>query len=896
MSFFRRIINLGRSERLSADIDRELSFHFREHVDELMDQGMSETDAILAARRRFGSAMSVGERTRDQDIVGWLDSLMADMRYGFRTLRRSLVFTTVAIASLALGIGANTAIYSLMDAVVLRSLPVPAPDELVQVKSGDESGSEYFTNPLWEQVRDRQTGFQSIAAFSETSFNIADGGEARNIMGMWASGEFFSLFGMRPALGRLFSKADDQRGCSGIGVLGHGFWLSEYGGQRDVIGKSISIAGKPFQIIGVVAPGFVSPEVGRDVHLYVPVCSEAYLRGARSSLDRRSNWWLRVIGRRNADLTLPQVIARLKSIAPEVYAQTVPQNWAAQNKIDYEKRTLSATSAASGMSSVRTRYAKALYVLMGAVALVLLIACANVANLLLARSEARQRELAIRMAVGAARRRLVRQLMTESAMLAMFGAAGGLALAHWGTFALVGLISTPNNPVSLDLSINLQVLGFTALVATATIMLFGLAPAWRATRVSPQTAMKANARGVAEGGGYGRLTLGKALVAAQVALSLTLLVGAGLFIGSLRNLRELDPGFRAEGVLLVSAGFGRTGIPQEQLRTTYQDLLQRLRAVPGVRSAGSSDLTPLGRSSWNDRVYADGFAPASEREGVIWFNEVSDRYFATLETRILAGRDFDATDVPAGVKTAIINDQAAKTIYGSVSPLGKQFRTKSGDTYSDPYTIVGVVGTAKYQNLREQESPTIYLPASQNAVASPAINFALRSDSDPKLLIPAVKEVFRTTHPLTGVQFETFSNQLAVSLNRERVLALLSGAFGAIALALSMLGLYGVMAYTVARRRNEIGVRIALGADRTRVLRMVLADVGRVVIIGLVIGAAGAYASGKLLTGFLFGLAPADPRVLSAAALLLAAVAVAAGLIPALRAARVDPVAALRED
>ena len=896
MSFLRRIVNLGRGERLSRDIERELSFHFKEHVDELMDRGMSERDAIVAARRRFGSMVSVGERTRDQDVLGWLDSLMADSRYAFRALRRSPVFTTVAIASLALGIGANTAIYSLMDAVVLRSLPVPAPDELVQVNFGGEDRGGYFTNPLWEQVRDRQTGFQSIAAFSETSFNIADGGEVRNVLGMWASGDFFTLFGMQAELGRLFTRADDQRGCSGIGVLGHGFWRSEYGGRPDIIGKTISITGKPFQIIGVAAPGFAGPEVGRDVHVYVPLCAEAYLRGQRSALDRRSNWWLRIIGRREAGLSLAQVAARLTAIAPEAFAATVPPNWAADEKIDYQKRTLSAIPAENGLSGVRDRYGKALYVLMGAVGLVLLIACANVANLLLARSESRQRELAIRMAVGAARRRLVRQLLTESALLAILGAAGGLVIAHWGTAALVGLISTPNSPVTLDLSLNLQVLGFTALVGAATIMLFGLAPAWRATRVSPQTAMKTTARGVVEGSGYGRMTLGKALVAAQVALSLTLLVGAGLLIGSLRNLRGLDPGFRSDGLLIASANFGRSGIPAEQLRGTIRGALERMRATPGVTVASTSDLTPIGRSSWNDGIWADGFVAKSEMDRVVWFNEVSDRYFATMGTPLIAGRDFDATDVPSSMKTAIINQEAARKIFGDVSPLGKQFRTKAGDTFSDPYTIVGVVANAKYQNLRETESPTMYLPASQNPTSAGQIIFELRSPTDPLRLVPAVKQILAEAHPLTAVSFSTMQHQVAASLNRERVLALLSAAFGGIALALSMLGLYGVMAYTVARRRNEIGVRIALGADRGRVLGLVLRDVSRVLVVGLVIGAAGALASGKLVSAFLFGLAPADPRVLVSAALLLSAVAVAAGFIPALRAARVDPVAALRED
>jgi putative ABC transport system permease protein len=895
MSFFRRLLNLGRSEQLSRDINRELSFHMREHVEELVDAGMPEAEAIAAARRRFGNPTYVGERTREADIVTWIDSFAGDVRYGFRALRRSPVFTLVAILSLALGIGANTAIYTLMDAVVIRALPVPEPGELVQVTGGDDDTDGHFTNPMWEQIRDRQEGFASIAAFSETSFNIADGGEVRRILGMWASGDFFRLFGMQPALGRLFTKADDARGCPGVGVLGHGFWQKEFGGQRDVIGKTISAGGKPIEIIGVAGEGFAGPEVGRDVHLYVPLCAEAYVRGASSVLDRRSTWWLRIMGRHEPKGSLPQVIAMLKTIAPEVYAATVADNWGAAGKAEWLTRTLSAMPAESGMSEVRTRYAKALKVMMGAVGLVLLIACANVANLLIARAATRQREVAIRMAIGAARRRLVRQFLTESVMLATLGAIGGLVVAHWATSALVALISTPQSPVTLDLGLNLRVLAFTALVAALTAMFFGLIPAWRGTRISPQAAMKAGGRGVAEGG-HRRFTLGKTLVVAQVALSLTLLVGAGLLIGSLYNLRTMDTGFRSQGVLLVTIGFARTGIPSDQLPSVHRGLLDRLRSTPGVRAVASADLTPVGRSTWNDAVYVDG-APVlneremSEKQRTVWFNEVSPGYFQTLDIKLLAGRDFNATDVPPGSGGAIVDQDVARRFFGDASPLGRQFRTKAGDKFSDPYTIVGVVETSKYQNLREKSSATIYVTS-----PTPGFNLVLRTDGDPMALVPTVKSIMSDLHRLASMEFRTLASQVESSLSREQMLAWLSGLFGAVALALSMLGLYGVMAYTVARRRNEIGVRIALGADRARVLRMVLGDVSRVVAVGLALGVVGAVTSGKLVTSFLYGLTPTEPIVLGSAAALLCAVALFAGLIPALRASRVDPVAALRED
>ena len=894
MSCVRRLFNLGRDEGLSRDLDREVSFHLREQVETLVAQGWSEADALAEARRRFGNPTFQRERTRDSDVIAWLDSLRGDLRYALRALRRSPAFATVAIASLALGIGANTAIYTLIDAVVLRALPVPNPQELVRLGGDDNDEDGYFTNPLWEAIRDRQAGLASVTAFSETSINLAEGGEMRRVSGAWVSGDFFNLFGMRPASGRLLQPTDDVRGCPATAVLGHGFWQSEYGGRPDVVGRTIALDGKPFQIVGVTSPGFSGPEVGRLTQVYLPICAEAVLRGASSSLDARSNWWLRIIGRRAPDVSLEQLRAQLKAIAPEVYAATVPPRWAAAHKEEYLKRTIGVLPASKGVSGVRTRFSSALLVMMGAVGLVLLIACANVANLMLARAAARQREVAIRMAIGAGRRRLVRQLLTESVLLAVAGAAAGLFVAKWGMTGLVALISNPSSPIALDLSLNPRVLAFTALVATVTAMIFGLIPAWRGTRISPQAAMKAQGRGVAEG--HARFTFGKSLVVAQVALSLTLLVGAGLLVGSLRNLRTMDPGFTAEGVLVVEAGFGRTGIPAEQRPQLRRDLLARVRGMPGVRGAALADLTPVGGSSWNNEIHVEGYVPKKERDNLFWFNEVSDGYFATMETQLLAGRDFDATDVVGSPKVAIVSQTVADRVFGGASPIGRQYRTRQGDSFSEPYLIVGVVEDAKYQSLRETSSGTIFLATSQNATPSSGITMVIRSSGAPLDLVPPIKQVLAGIHRSHSVEFDTLERQLAQSLRRERMLAVLSGIFGAVALALSMLGLYGVMAYTVARRRNEIGVRIALGADSPRVLRMVLGDVTRVVLIGVVIGAAGALASGKLVSAFLFGVAPGDLRVFGMAALVLLTVALAAGLIPAWRASRVDPVSALRED
>jgi putative ABC transport system permease protein len=893
MSWLRRLRNLVGSERLARDIDREMSFHIAERAEALRASGMTEEEALRAARRRFGNRTLQSERTRDVDILTWLDSVRGDIRYALRALIRSPIFAVVAVASLALGIGANTAIYALIEAVILRPLPVWKPDELVHVIRNPDDTEGIFTNPLWEELRDRQSGFESIAAFSDVSLNLASGGEPRRLRGAWVGGDYFRVFAARPAVGRLFTRADDVRGCRPIAVLSHRYWTREYGARPDVVGKVLTFEGKPFEIVGVTAAGFHGPDVGRDNQFYAPICASAAVRG-EASLDHRSSWWLQVMGRRQPDVSVEQLNARLMTIAPAVYAATIPPRWFDEHKVEYVRGKLAATPAPRGLSMLRSAYAGSLAMLMGAVGLLLLIACANVANLLLARAASRGREIAVRLAIGAGRARLVRQLLTESAILALLGALGGLLIARWATHALVALISSERNPILLDLSLNPRVVAFTALVSALTAAIFGLVPAWRATRVSPHAAMKTSARNVAEG--HARFTIGKALVAAQVALSLTMLVGAGLLIGSLRNLTTLNPGFRAEGVLVADVDLERTGIPPAQMAAMQRRLLDRVRAVPGVRAASTAQISPLGRSSWNDLVIVDGFQPSSEEDATVWFNEVSEGYFATMETRLLAGRDFDHGDVVGATKTAIINEDMARKMFGSTSPLGRQVRTKSASGPSDPYTIVGVVESAKYSDLREEGSGTVYLPALQDSAPGPRVVLHVRGDGDPYALVPPVKAALLEMHSATSVEFTPFAKQIASSLRRERLLAVLSGLLGGMALVLSMLGLYGVMAYTVTRRRNEIGVRIALGAARGRVLRMVLADVARMVAIGLLIGVAGAIAAGALVRSFLFGLEPADPTVMAMAAAVLTVVAMVAGFLPAWRAARLDPVSALREE
>ncbi len=822
-----------------------------------------------------------------------LDAVLQDLRYAIRALRTSPGFAAVAILSLALGIGANTAIFSLIDSVILKTLPVSHPEELVQVSMG-KSGGGTFTNPIWEQVRDRQDVFSGIFAYGGGRFNLAAGGEARYAGGNFVSGQFFDALGLRPVVGRTLTPADDKRGCPGAAVLGYGFWQKEYGGRADVLGKTISLDNHPFEIVGVIAPGFTGMEVGATSEVYLPICTEPVIHGGAGMLDGRSTWWLRVIGRPKPGVSSTQAEARLKTLAPAIFEATVPPNWKHDGQANYRKRTFETQPAANGLSFVRRQYQQALIVLMVITGVVLLIACANVANLLLARSAGRQREIAIRMALGSGRGRLMGQLLTESIVLSLSGALLGILFAQWGARLLVGFLSAGRNPVFLDLSLDGRVLAFTTGVAILTALLFGLAPAWRGTCVNPQSAMKANARGVIEGSRFG---LGKALVVAQVALSLVLVVGAGLMLTTFFKLETLNAGFEREHILLTSVDLRNGHYTPERRGAVYREMLERLRALPGVRAAGQSDFSPISGTFWNEDLEIEGYTSKSQDDTLVYFNQVSEGYLETMGIDLVAGRDFNSHDTPQSPKVAIINQTAANKFFAGKSPLGKRYRPEEGNTFGDWVEIVGVMKDAKYGTLREETLPTAFVAASQNAKPRDSATFDVRvASGDPTALISGIKSVIASVNRDVSLQFTTLAIQVDASLARERLLATLSGFFGGLALLLAMIGLYGVMSYNVARRRNEIGIRMALGAEQARVLRMVLREVAILIGIGLVIGLGAAIGTTRFVESFLYGMKANDPRTLAIAAAILALVAVVAGFLPARRASKLDPMTALREE
>ncbi len=894
MSWHKRLRNLLRRDRVSEEIDREMSFHVRERIDDLMSSGLSEQEAISDAKRQFGNYVGQKEKTREIDVLGWLESVGQDVRYALRMMRASPGFSAVAILSLALGIGANTAIFSLIDAVLLRYLPVNHPEQLLQVRIAGWGGTS--TNPLWEQLRDRQDVFSGFFAYGNGRFNLSPGGEARFAVGDWVSGGYFDALGVRPFIGRTLTPQDDKRGCPATTVLSYDFWQREYGGSTAVLGKSISLDAHPFEIIGVSQPGFSGVEVGQPTGLFVPICSEPVIHGERSSLDRRSSWWLLVIGRPKPGMTPQQARARLNTLAPSIFQATLPPDWRADMQKSYVKGKFDLVPAANGLSDLRFQYRSALFALMAVVGIVLLIACANVANLLLARATVRQRELAVRLALGAGRWRLIRQLLTESLLLSAAGAILGILFSQWSSRLLVSLLSKRSEPVFLDLTMDVRILAFTIGIAIATALLFGIAPALRSTRVQPHSAMKANSRGTIEG--RSRFNLGKALVIGQLALSLVLLVAAGLLLGSFLKLANLDPGFRQDHVLLMKVGLRNGHYTPEQRAIVYDEILRKMRSTPGASSASSSELTPISFSQWDQYVIVDGYAAKSLDDTDVYFNSVSDRFFETLGTPLLAGRDFNDHDRVGSELVTIVNVSMAAKFFGKSSPLGKHIRLQEGNTTGPPIVVVGVAGDAKYVSLRDDVPPTAYLAASQTPINRLGVTqeFEIRSASSPADVIPSIKSAVQQVNRGISVEFIPLAEQVAQSLSPDRLLAMLSTFFGALALLLATIGLYGVMSYNVARRRGEIGIRMALGAERSKVVRMVLGETALMVAIGLALGVAVALAAARLVQSFLFDMKPTDPATLAGALVILALAGVFAGYLPARRAARMDPMVALREE
>jgi predicted permease len=824
------------------------------------------------------------------------DEMFQDLRFGVRLLLKNKSFTTVAILSLALGIGANTAIFQLLDAVRLRTLPVKAPQELAEVHLSDTKGmrggigrSSSVTNLIWEQIRERQQAFSGIFAWGADSVNLAPGGEVRPARLLYVSGDFFTTLGVQPARGRLFMTTDDQRGCGAPGlVISHAFWQSEYGGDANVIGRKLTLADHSFEIIGVTPASFFGMEVGRSFDLALPICAVPVVRGNDRFLSDII-WWLTVTGRLKPGWSLEQANAQTQAISPDLFKAALPVNYPPASVKDYLDSKLIAVPAGSGVSQLREKYEQPLWLLLAIGGLVLLIACANLANLLLARASARAREIATRQALGASRGRLVRQLLVESLLLAGVGAGFGAALALALSRFLVAFLSTSDNPVFLDLGPDWRVLGFAAGLAVLTCLLFGLAPAIRATRMEPGAVMKAGGCGMTAS--RERFSLRRALVVAQVALSLVLVAGALLFSRSLGKLLTVDTGFQQEGVLIATVAFQRLNVPPDRYPAFKDELLDRIRATPGTESAALG-MVPL-RDDGGNTVWMDG---TDARQGKdVSRSRVGPDYFKTLQIPLLAGRDFDARDRPGASNAAIVNQAFARQLLNGANPVGRRFWIEATPGASETlYEIVGLVRDTKYGDLREEFGPIVYDAAAQVTGSGPGANVLIRSRLPQAETVAAVARVLTEINPAITVRFQGFKPMIEATILRERLMATLSVFFGLLALLLACIGLYGILSYGVASRTNEIGIRMALGAARRDVFWLILREALWLVVAGVIVGLPVIFAVSRLASTLLFGLTPTDPVSLLFAALLMLAVAMVAGYLPSRRATRVDPLVALR--
>jgi predicted permease len=908
----RRLAPLKLSPAREGEIADEMAQHLEDRYQELLATGQSEDAAFRTAIDELkeegflaGNLRRVeNDFYREPIALGkgssnFFSDIVQDTRFAVRLLRKTPLITSIALLSLALGIGANTAIFSLVDAVMLRMLPVQNPEQLARILFRSPVSSrprQSATNPIWEQVRDHEDVFSGVIAWSPQMFDLAEGGEVNNINGIYASGDYFTVLGVRPAAGRLMTASDDVRGCRGVAVLGYGFWQSHYAGAESAVGSLIRLNGQAFPIIGVAQRGFFGTDIGDKLDVAIPICAEAVLAGKDSSLDVRDDWWLSMMGRLKPGVTVEQADARMKVLSPPLFGAVVPQDWPAKYQDIFLKYTfaiLSGATGTGGFRGLRQQYSQPLEILMFVVGLVLLIACANIASLLLARSAARQKEIAVRLSLGASRARLIRQVLTESVVLSGVGAIFGVLFARWGSALLVRFVSTQQSQVFLDLQMDSRVLAFTIAITVLCGLLFGILPALRSMRVDAMSAMKEGQSQAA--GGRSHSSAARWIVAAQIALSLILLIGSGLFIHTFANLMTLDAGFDRNNVLMVETNIHNAGIAEPARAPLYGQMLAQLRSIPGVVSASQCWMTPLSGRQWDNSLTAPGHPLPPGVEPDTLLNWVTPGYFETMRTPLLEGRTFDARDSATSMPVVIVNQLLASRYFGSKSPIGEHLLGGSEGMLRQPMEIIGVVQDAKYTSLREDFQPEAYFPLYQiqKNVAEDS-TFEIRTAMTPIALIPAVREAMGRVNKLASLQFTTLKQEADDSVAQQHLMAVLSGFFGGLALLLTAIGLYGVMAYVVTQRTHEIGIRMALGAQQASILRLVMQDAAIVLVASVAAGLLGSIWISRLVKNLLFGLTPNDPSTLALAIVVLVAVALLATYIPARRAMRVDPMVALR--
>jgi predicted permease len=899
MARLRRIIGgfgaLLRRDRVERELEEEVRGYLESCIEEKMRAGMGREEAARAVRLEMGSIEALKENTRD---VGWetrVESLWRDVRYAARTLRASPAFSIVAVLTLALGIGANTAIFSVVNAIMLRPLPVERPEELISLAAVYPDSVEPFSYAAYRRFAVEGVRVaDAIAASSVRRDTITIDGPPERVHHKWVSGNYFATLGVPAAVGRTLLPSDDRLPAGEpVAVLSDAYWTRRLGRDPSVIGRSFRLRTAAVTIVGVAPRGFFGETMGEGVDIWMPLSAQP---GAPAWLwSGHSTTWLRILARRQPGITLAQARAGLEPVYQRIRAEIAGDT----DSPDFRKSTLEsrlAVSEASGGSSrLRDNLSEPLLILMGIVGLVLVVACANVANLMLARAAARRRETAVWLAIGAGRLRLVRHSLVEALLIAALGGVGGLFLGTWGISVLVALVSGAS-PLSLEVTPDSRVLAFTMLTSCATALVFGLLPALRAARIDPLPWLKA---GGGPGRGATRAPLGRTLVVTQIAVSLVLLVAAGLFVRSLLKLKDIDTGFDPDRVLLfeVSPPVDEQPLRPEETRNLYRRLLARAEGVPGVRAASASFTSVFGSGAWRNAISVEGFASRSDVTPRTFANSITPSYFEVLGIAVLRGRRFTHEDHDTARKVAVVNQTFARKFFGDADPIGKRV----GLCTSDPcrtspagmMEIVGLTEDAKYADLREEKRPMLYVPFTQYEHRLRELQ--VRTVGDPASAAATLHRVLAGVDRRLGiVGMVQLRDQVDASILAEHLAAGLSATFGLMALGLAAVGLYGLIAYVTTQRTAEIGIRMALGATRRDVLWLVLRDTLSLILVGLLIGLPAAWAGAHLFASQLYQVAPGDPVAVSLGLATLLVAALLAGYLPARRAVRISALGALR--
>jgi len=874
--------NLVHRRTVERDLDDELRGAFDLLVDEYVASGMNATEARRAAMLQLGRIDSIKTQVREARSGAGLETLWHDIRFSVRLLRRNPSFTAAAIVSLALGMGANGAVFGLLNALRLRSLPVADAGALAEIRLDGPrccrhtGRNRQVSLPLWQEIVRQQQAFSGLFAFADTRFNLAPRGEVRYVEGLYVSGDFFPVLGVTALRGRMLTPADDRTGCANApAVISHALWQNEFGGAADILSQTLTLRSGRHPIVGVVPPSFLGVEVGRRFEVALPVCA--------SGFDRRDHWWLAVMGRLAPGWTAPAAEAHIATLGPSLLQPAVPPNYNGEQTAEFLKLRFSVRPAANGISPLRTQYEDPLWLLLAIAALVLLTACANLASLSLVRANARQPELAMRFALGATRFRVVRQLIVEGALIGLAGAIAGIAIAGMSIRVIVSALSTGTDTIVLDVGPDWRMVAFNVLIVGLTTLAFALGPAMRA---SARTHVYDGARST---GGRRRVAAREVLVSVQVALSVVLLSSALLFVLTFRNLTTMDVGFAREDLLVANVFLSESDHPPQTIAAFQRSLTGRLAGLPGVAAAAHATTPPLAGSTWG--IIAQSRVSGGEIRDEAIRNEISDAYFATMTMPIVAGRGFTDEDTPQSPKVAIVNDTFARKFFPGTSPVGQRYSDGK-----DEFEVVGLVRDSKQYFLREDFRPISYTAASQVALPRSTIRFLIRSRIGTAAVTESVRRTITEASPSAGIRFAAMSEMTAQSISRERLMATLSGFFGLTALALAVVGVYGVVSYTATSRQREIGIRLALGARSTDVMRTVLVRLAVTGGVGLAAGLLLTFSVSTTAAALLYGVEPRDPRLFTLTAVVTILSALAAAFMPVRRALATDPVQVLKAE